>query len=206
MVPAAGAPSAAHEGVRQLAEPFVRNPGAAFSREVAGATAAGAGAATANAAHDAVTGGEGGAWWTDLLGGIGDLGVAGAVEGLGRTGADIYRRVGNDPRHQQQIAGEAVADRLVDNSTTMQAERFAGRPLDAEVLARRIDQPTALEELVPAYRASTADRSGDSGLRSLAYNTEAWRLARPVCAANGIWRPSATTSAAFCRTETARPS
>lgn len=171
-VPAAGAPSAAHEGVRQLVEPFVRNPGAAFSREIAGATAAGVGAATANAAHDAVTGGEGGAWWTDLLGGIGGLGVAGAVEGLGRTSADIYRRVGNDPRHQQQIAGEAVADRLVDNSAAMQAERFAGRPLDAEVLARRIDQPTALEELVPGYHASTADRSGDSGLRSLAYNTE----------------------------------
>ena len=109
-VPAAGAPSAAHEGVRQLVEPFVRNPGAAFSREIAGATAAGVGAATANAAHDAVTGGEGGAWWTDLLGGIGGLGVAGAVEGLGRTSADIYRRVGNDPRHQQQIAGEAYGD------------------------------------------------------------------------------------------------
>jgi hypothetical protein len=172
-VPAAGGPAVAHEGVRQLVEPFVRNPGAALSREMAGATAAGVGAATANATHEAITGGQGGTWWTDFVGGLGGLGVAGAVEGLARTGADIYRRVSNDPRYQQKIAGEAVADRLIDNSTVMQGEHFAGRPLDAQVLAQRLDQPTALEDLVPGYRAGTADRSGDSRLRSLAYNTEA---------------------------------
>lgn len=172
-VSAPGVGNAAHEGVRQLVEPFVRRPGAAVSREMAGATAAGAGAATANAAHDAATGGEGGTWWSDLLGGFGGLGVAGAAEGITRSVANIGRHVTNSPKHRDMIAGETVADRLIDNSTTMQAERFAGRPLDAEVLAGRLDRPTQLEQMVPDYRAGTADRSGDSGIRSLAYNTEA---------------------------------
>lgn len=169
----AGGSSRAHEGVRQMVEPFVRNPGKATARELSGATAAGAGAATANAAHDAATGGEGGSWWSDLLGGIGGLGIAGAAEGVAGAVGNIGRHVTNSPKHRDMIAGETVADRLVDNSTTMQSERFAGRPLDAEVLARRLDQPTKLEGLVPEYRAGTADRSRDSGIRSLAYNTEA---------------------------------
>lgn len=172
-VSAPGMGGAAHEGMRQLVEPFVRRPGAAVSKEMAGATAAGVGAASANAAHDAVTGGEGGTWWTDLLGGVGGLGAAALGDGLTRSVANIGRHVTNSPKHRDMIAGEAVADRLVDNSTTMQAERFAGRPLDAEVLARRLEMPTQLEGLVPDYRAGTADRSGDSGIRSLAYNTEA---------------------------------
>ncbi len=164
---------ATHEGIRNLVEPFVRNPRAAVTREMAGAVAAGSGAAAANMAHDAATGGDGGTWWTDLVGGLGGLGVAGAAEGIGRSVANIGRHVSGSPRFQESIAGEAVADRLVDNSTTMQAERFAGRPLDADVLADRLDNPTAMENLVPGYRAGTADRAGDSGIRSLAYNTEA---------------------------------
>ena len=96
---------AAHEGVRRLVEPFARNPRAALGRELAGATATGAGAATANAMHDAATGGDGGTWWTDLLGGIGGLGVAGAAEGVARSVADIGRHVTNSPRFQQKIAG-----------------------------------------------------------------------------------------------------
>lgn len=172
-VSAPGVGSTAHEGIRQMVEPFVRRPGAAVSKEMAGATAAGVGAASANAAHDMTTGGEGGTWWTDLLSGMGGLGVAALGDGLTQSVANIGRHVTNSPKHRDMIAGEAVADRLVDNSTTMQGERFAGRPLDAEVLARRLDRPTQLENLVPEYRAGTADRSGDSGVRSLAYNTEA---------------------------------
>ena len=171
-VPGAGAPATTHAGLQNMVEPFVRNPGAALRREMAGATATGVGAATANAAHDLATGGDGGTWWTDFLGGLGGLGAAGLTEGLARTVTDVYRRVSNNPRYQQKIAGEAVADRILDNSTVMQGEHFAGRPLDAEVLAQRLDQPTALDDLVPGYRSSTADRSGDSGLRSLAYNVE----------------------------------
>ncbi|MFN4060023.1 MAG: hypothetical protein ACK4IA_04635 [Paracoccus hibiscisoli] len=94
-VSAPGMGGAAHEGVRQLVEPLVRRPGAAVSTEMAAATAADLGAASANAAHDATTGGEGGTWWTDPLGGMGGLGVAALGDGWMRVfwrGASISRR------------------------------------------------------------------------------------------------------------------
>lgn len=165
------------EGARQLpgwqrrfVEPMAVDPGRVAAREGAYAVAAGTGAQTAN---EIVSPDGEGTWWSDLLGSVGGVAGLGAVN----AGADLagyaYGAARGSTGVFDDVAGEAVASRLIDNSTVMQ-EAYAqgGRgAVDAEALARRLETPSAAEVAFPGFRANIADRAQDPGLATLAYNS-----------------------------------
>mgnify|MGYP003667414185 CR=1 FL=1 len=86
----------------------------------------------------------------------------------------------NSPNFADDVASSAVADRIINSSSDMQAQAArlteAGLPpssLTTEQLVQALRSPAAVEDAVPGYRANIADRTQDPGLATLAYNTDA---------------------------------
>ena len=174
----AKAASVGVEGARQMGpiarsfvEPMAVAPGRVAAREMTYAGAAGAGAQGLN---EMVTPDGEGTWWSDLLGSVGGmaaLGTANAVGGLGRNmiGAATGRTGAFD-----DVAGREVVDRLVNNSSDMQARYAAQGPgaVDASPLASALSRPSEAEQVIPNFQANIADRVQDPGISTLAYNTD----------------------------------
>lgn len=167
------------EGARRLApaarsfvEPLAVNAPKVIGREMGYAGAAGAGAQMANEIVDPAQ--HEGTWWSDLLGSVGGMGALGAVKAVGSLGRNIYGAATGRTGAFDDVAGRAVADRLIDNSSTMQAQHAArgGEAIDATNLADALSQRSAAERVIPGFRANIADRTVDPGLSTLAYNAD----------------------------------
>lgn len=160
---------------RHFAEPMVLNPAGTAGREIGYATAAGAGAQTANELFNQ---GEQGIA-TDLAGsflGAASLAAAGGIGGVARN---LYAGATNSPGFMDDIAGQAVADQIINNSTMMgrQAEPFMlhgqAPQLDTAPLAAALRTPAAVEEMVPGYTADIGTRAMDPRLQTFVSDVNA---------------------------------
>lgn len=155
---------------RQFVEPMAIDPGRVLAREFGYGAAAGAGAQAANEMVDPE--GEG-TWWSDLLGSIGGVTTAGTLNTLGGAGARMWGAARGNTAMYDDVAGQVVASRIIDNSTDMQNAyaKYGREGVDPSMLAARLETPSRAEQAFPGYIADTADRAQDPGLAVLAYNT-----------------------------------
>lgn len=180
-VPVAGALGAAARtgvaGARELnplaryfVEPAAVAPGALVGRETAYAVGAGGGAGIAN--EFAGNPQEGDNFWSDFLGSLG--GAAITAGGLGALGAgrNAVGAIANKPGMMDNVAGEEVVDRIINNSTDMGAQFAETGRVDTTPLAARLRTPSRVEDAVPGYRANIGDRSGDPLLMTMVQNQD----------------------------------
>ncbi|MEF2549269.1 hypothetical protein VQ045_19135 [Aurantimonas sp. E1-2-R+4] len=113
-------------------------------------------------------------FWSDFIGsmaGATTVGVTNAT--LGAVGNVIGGATGS-PTFVDNVAGEDVALRLAASSTDL-ADQFAangGKPVDARGVAAKMRRPAEVEQIVPGYRANIADRTGDPGMATFAFNQD----------------------------------
>ena len=161
---------------RWLAAPMRAAPNNAMRQEAAFATASGAGAQTAN---EVFTPGGEGTMGSDLAGSLaGTFGYMGAG-GLAGMLRNLAAGATNNPRWMDDIAGQAVVDQIIDNSSMMhgQAEPFVlrGREprLDTAPLAAQMRTPADVERLVPGYTADIGTRAQDPKLQTFVQDANA---------------------------------
>lgn len=161
---------------RWLAAPMRKNPVGAVQKEAAFATASGTGAQTAN---ELFTADNRGTPVTDLGGsiaGVASLSGAGGIAGILRN---LAAGATNNPRWMDDIAGQAVVDQIINNSTMMgeQAEPFILRGLDPQLdttpLADRLRAPAAVEQAIPGYTADIGVRADDPLLKTFVQDANA---------------------------------
>lgn len=143
------------------------NPSVFAGKEAAVATGAGTGAAVANEIIDPTTSGG---QLADLLGALFGAGLTGVGGALSRGVRDVGSAFTGNPNYASRVVGDNVADTLIRNSDVMNRQvdpMNLTAPLDTQALIDAIRRPSQAEELVPGFRASTADHAGDAGLASL---------------------------------------
>lgn len=154
-------------------------PGKFAAREGAGALAAGLGAGGMN---EAFMNEQFGAdnFWSDFGGSVAGAGALGVGRAVGGAGMNLWAGATGNPKFMDNVAGEEVANRLINNSSTMQDQ--ARRLQDAGLEPQRLDtqelvdilrRPAAVEEVIPGYQANIGDRAQDPGLSTFAYNQDA---------------------------------
>lgn len=157
------------EGARQMnpltrmfVEPAAVDPRRFARQEMSAAALAGAGSGGVAEATDDPYAQMGGA----ALG----VGAGAVASGIGSTLKNIASAVRGNPDYASQIVREDVANTIMRNSNAM-ADRVNPDDLSAAVdntdLVRAILGKAGVEEIVPGFKASTADRSGDLGLAAL---------------------------------------
>lgn len=164
---AATAPRSVGQGLAaQFTQPLAVNPTGALAREGAYATAAGTGAgvATEMFGDNAVA---------DTAGSIAGAGGLALASGLGQALWNLGAATVGTPKFRGGVVDEAVAERLLNSSERM-ASQASSRPgpVDTQQLVDALRTQAPVEEAVPGYRANIADRTGDAGLATLAYNVD----------------------------------
>lgn len=151
-------------------------PAALVGKETAYAGAAGLGAGLANEAAGNPQHGDN--FWSDFLGS-----AAGAftLSGVQAVGGPVKRLVGGatgNPGWVDNVVGEEVANRLINNSTAA-GEQFArtrsemgAGTVDTAPIAAQLRQPAQVEQVVPGYRANIGDRTQDPLLMTMAQNVD----------------------------------
>lgn len=165
------------EGARQMGplarmfvEPAAVAPARLVGREAAYATGAGVGAGVANEAAGNEQNGDN--FWSDFLGALGGAGLTAAGTQLVGGLKNAVGAVRGKPNYFDDVAGQEVADRIINNSTEL-GEQFAttGR-VDTAPLANRLRRPAPIEEAVPGYVANIGDRSQDPLLMTAVQNQD----------------------------------
>lgn len=160
---------------RHFAGPMRLDPRAAVGRETAAAVAAGGGA---QASNEVFNGGEQGLS-SDLAGSLAGAGGLSLARGAGGVLRNLAAGATNSPRYMDDIAGEAVVDQIINNSSMMarQAEPFILRgktpQLDTQPLAEVLRRPADVERLVPGYTADVGTRAADPQLQTFAQDANA---------------------------------
>lgn len=146
-------------------------PGRLAGKEVASGTAAGLGAGVANEiAGNPQTGDNFGSDFAGSLAGVGTVGATNAVLGAGkRLAAGALGR----PEWMGDVAGQAVAERIMNNSTLMADRALSSGSLDTGPLSRQLRTPSPIEQVIPGYQANIGDRTLDPRLQTFAYNQDA---------------------------------
>jgi hypothetical protein len=189
--------------VGRYVESAAVNPARFVGNEVTVATGAGMGAAAANElARDSEA--------LDLVGAIMGAGIVGAGSSMARGVRDVGAAALGNPSFSSQVVRDNVADTLISNSDIMGRQVDPSdlrKPLDTQELVNAIMQPAAAENLVPGFRASTADRAADAGLATLenararsapgAFRSRNDANVQAVDQAVSSMRPDATPASAF---------
>lgn len=156
-------------------QPAAVAPGSLIGREAGYAVGGGLGAGLANE----MAGQNQGAV-SDFFGSLAGVGLTSGASALVGAGRNAMAGATNSPNFADDVASSAVADRIINSSSDMQAQAArlteAGLPpssLTTEQLVQALRSPAAVEDAVPGYRANIADRTQDPGLATLAYNTDA---------------------------------
>lgn len=168
----ANAPRSLAEGLHgTFIQPLSVNPAGTLNREMAYATAAGAGAGAANELADKTGAGHG--WLSDLLGSIGGVGTLATGHAVGGALANLGKTIVGAPATTNSIALEEVANRLINNSSVMQGQHVRGTSqLDTTPLVASLRRQAPVEQQIPGYQANIADRTADPALATLAYNAD----------------------------------
>lgn len=153
---------------RMFVEPAATAPARYVAKETAIATGAGSGAAIANEAVDPhSTGGQ----VADLIGALTGAGITGLGGMLARGSKNVFDAVRQNPTFQDQVVRDAVTERILE------AGGYRGTPqapVDAEPLIRAIMSPQRQTpaEVIPGYRETVADRTGNPGIAALEYGRQ----------------------------------
>ena len=71
-----------------------------------------------------------------------------------------------------QVAGQEVVDRIINNSTDLGAQYADTGAVDTRPLADRLRQPSPVERAVPGYTANIGDRAQDPLLMTMVQNQD----------------------------------
>lgn len=178
MVPAGGMLGAAlkrglpavREGsslTRMFLEQAAVDPAKFVAKETGAAINAGLGAGLANLAVDRdTTAGQA----ADLGGALAGVGIGAIGTGVGGSLKTLFAALTGNPKFASEIVRQNAADTLIRNSDVLGAQVDPANPnvpIDTEQLAEIIMRPSAAEQAVPGFRASSADRASDFGWASL---------------------------------------
>lgn len=153
------------------AETMAVNPQRAVRREMTMAAGAGAGAGVAN--EIAGNPQEGDNFASDFTGSI--VGAVGT--GLASSAAtgvyNVGRHAFGNPNYADDVVRQEVADRLVNNSTSLGAQFAETNTIDTADIVRMLREPSAAEQAIPGFQANIGDRTRDPGLTAYALNVDA---------------------------------
>lgn len=153
---------------RMFVEPAAVAPSRYVAKEAGIAAGAGGGAAVANEMVDPSTAGG---QIADLIGALTGASITGIGSTLLRGTKNVFDAVRQNPTFQDQVVRDAVAERVLE------AGGYRGTPqapADAGPLIRAIMEPPRQTpgELIPGYRETVADRTGNPGLAALEYGRQ----------------------------------
>lgn len=152
---------------RMFVEPAAVNPARFIQKEVTMATGAGLGAAGAGEVARAAGAQEGdlSAIVADVIGALGGAGLTSVANATLPRVKDVVSALFGNADYASDVTRQAVVDTIIGNSDTLAQQ--AGQTIDTAPLANRLAEPARAEQVIPGFRASTADRAGDFGLASL---------------------------------------
>lgn len=154
---------------RMFVEPAAINPRGFVGREAATAGAAGTFAAGAGAAgstfgvadhgptHDII----------DLGGALTGAGVLGATKMVGNSAKDIFNAIFRKDKFNNQVVQNSATDQIVNAATGV--PKVEGKPVDTAPLVDAITGGRRVDDTIPGFKESLADRTADPGLASLEY-------------------------------------
>lgn len=169
------------EGARQLnpvVRPFVEqaavSPSRFAAKEGAAATAAGLGAALMNETTRAAGVKEGSAKQQvgDLVGSFGGLGLWSIGSHIAPRIADVFNAVRGSPNFADRVSREAVVDQIAEAAGLPGAGRDGGAP-DVQPIIDSIRNGSRVDDVVPGYQESLADRTQSPGIAALEYGRQA---------------------------------
>jgi len=180
-VPVGGALTAASrvgvDGARRMGptarfftEPAAVNPAGLVGRETQYAVGSGLGAGIANEAAGNEQVGDN--FWSDFLGSLGGAGLTSLGDNLVSAGRNAYATVTNKPALMDEVAGQEVVDRIINNSTDMGAQFADTGAINTRPLADRLRTPSAVERQVPGYVANISDRTQDPLIQTMVQNQD----------------------------------
>lgn len=154
------------------------NPTGYLGREAAYATGAGTGAGVLNAAVGNPQQGDN--FWSDFIGSLAGAGSVSLASGVGSGLRNIAAAVLEKPQYMSGVVGEAVTDKLINNSSMMAERKLAAQEGrlgtqawdDTSNLAASLRRPAPVEEAVPGYRANIGDRTQDPQMMTYAQNVD----------------------------------
>jgi len=157
---------------RMFVEPAAVAPGSLIGKETAYAVGSGAGAGIANEMAGNPQHGDN--FWSDLIGSLAGAGIVGLGGAAARTGRDAIAAATNRPGMMDDVAGQEVVDRIINNSSDMANQVAAtGNPVvDTAPLARKLRAPSPVEEAVPGFQANIGDRARDPMLMTAVQNQD----------------------------------
>lgn len=149
---------------RLFLEQAAVDPAKFIGKETGAAVAAGAGAGVANTMVDRNTAGGQAA---DLAGALTLAGITGLGTPILAGAKNLVSAVTGNPRFASNVVRDNVVDTIVQNSDVMSRQvdpTNLTKPLDTQELIDVINRPADAEATIPGFKASTADRAGDTGL------------------------------------------
>ena len=155
---------------RFFVEPAVANPVGLAKREAQYATGAGLGAGIANEAAGNPQVGDN--FWSDFLGSLGGVGLTAAADNIVSAARNAYATATNKPAMMDEVAGQEVVDRIINNSTDLGAQYADTGAVDTRPMADRLRQPSPVERAVPGYTANIGDRAQDPLLMTMVQNQD----------------------------------
>lgn len=154
--------------LRSLVEPAAVNPGRYIGREVSAATGAGAGAATATGLTGADRDSLKGAM-IDAGGAVSGAGVVGLGSAFLRNGADLATAVFAPHRYNSRETQQDVADQIIRAAGLTPDQNNV---VDAGPLIGQIEQGRRVDDVIPGFQESLADRTQNPGLAALEYGRQ----------------------------------
>lgn len=157
---------------RMFVEPAAVDASKFAGKEMAMAAMAGTGAGIGNEITHAAGYKEGdvGHAVGDIGGALAGAGALGLANIAGRPMADIINAIFRRDKFSNNVVKNEVVDRIANNAASL--PRREGEPINTDPLADAIMRPTGVQDAIPGFRESVADRTGDPGLAALEYGRQ----------------------------------
>lgn len=156
---------------RMFLEPAAVAPANLIGKEAKYAVGSGLGAGAANEAVGNPQ--EGNNFWSDLLGSLAGASVTAIGSKVGGAGKNFLAAASGKGQYMDEVAGQEVVDRIINNSTAMGEQYAKTGAVDTSPLAKQLRTPSTAEEVIPGYSANIGDRSNDPLLQTFAQNQDA---------------------------------
>jgi len=173
-----GARAAASEASNPLAKLFWKGaettavaPAQTMFREGYYAAGGGLGAGVAN--EIAGNPQQGDNFGSDFTGSLIGTTLAAAGGGLTRALTSIGGTALGTPNLADDVVRQEVVDRIINNSTDLNAQYAKTGTIDTQDLVRSLREPSSAEELIPGFQANIGDRTRDPGLMAYSLNVDA---------------------------------
>lgn len=149
--------------VRHFVEPAAINRGKFVRKELGAAAAAGGGAALANEAFPNNR-------WADFLGAITGVGALGALSGVAKPLGNVIAASKGNLRFADEMVRDDTLDTII-RAAGLQPPK-AGAAIDTQPLADQIRATPPINQTIPGFKESTADRTKNPGVAALEYSRQ----------------------------------